>query len=104
MILMSKAAESQPRQFLFTVIIKNAHSVDRTNGNRCENGVDLTIDGLALRWHWQSGVLADRRLHLRMMPPEVEGREGGRQGGRGPAPGSAWVTWPFSKFVNGERF
>ena len=25
---------------------------------------------------------------------EVEGREGGRQGGRGPAPGSAWVGSP----------
>lgn len=31
--------------------------------------------------------------HGRAMLREVEGREGGRQGGRGPAPGSAWVKF-----------
>lgn len=37
-----------------------------------------------------------------MMPPEVEGREGGRQGGRGPAPGSAWVKFRATQVLGGS--
>lgn len=36
------------------------------------------------------------------MPPEVEGREGGRQGGRGPAPGSAWVKFRATQVLGGS--
>eukprot|EP00929_Paragymnodinium_shiwhaense_P089095 TRINITY_DN49336_c0_g1_i1.p1 TRINITY_DN49336_c0_g1~~TRINITY_DN49336_c0_g1_i1.p1 ORF type:complete len:932 (+),score=239.54 TRINITY_DN49336_c0_g1_i1:158-2953(+) len=33
--------------------------------------------------------------------PEVEGRGGGRQGGRGPAPGSAWVKFRANQVLTG---
>eukprot|EP00927_Polykrikos_kofoidii_P055279 TRINITY_DN49556_c0_g1_i1.p1 TRINITY_DN49556_c0_g1~~TRINITY_DN49556_c0_g1_i1.p1 ORF type:complete len:934 (-),score=161.44 TRINITY_DN49556_c0_g1_i1:106-2907(-) len=36
------------------------------------------------------------------LPPEVEGRGGGRQGGRGPAPGSAWVKFRATQVLGGQ--
>jgi len=34
--------------------------------------------------------------------PEVDGRSGGRQGGRGPAPGSAWVKFKATQVVGAQ--
>ncbi|CAJ1344260.1 unnamed protein product [Effrenium voratum] len=45
---------------------------------------------------------AERNRAAYGMPPEVEGREGGRQGGRGPAPGSAWVKFRATQVLGGS--